>query len=297
MKPSVGPAVGPGDGDDDVPGSAEQVKKERELLQKVVLDRFTATPKSVQTFGSVTLAWEVTLPNSPAIDISVSLNANINKQTVPPTGTVSRTLTQSTTFTLVAVTEHAGRTLRSLTVNVDRSACTSRLVADAFLMTSILKQAFNSRFSGSAKFSLRGDGTEVTLGNGTISIHVPLTINVPDWFDADMSIDIQLALSAGKPLRVGVVQTSVSVDWTFFENLLSLGCGGLVESGMEQIATEFMRNIAEVEVAPQVEKQLIDQVNNFLISLKDADPAHREFLPTALILNATGFSVTGCPKV
>jgi hypothetical protein len=129
-----------------------------------------------------------------------------------------------------------------------------------------------------------------------IIIHVPLTINVPDWFDADMSIDLQLSMVPGKPLGVAVTQTSVDVDWTFLENLLSLGCGSLVESGMEQMAEAFMRNIAEAEIAPRVQQQFIDQVNSFLTSLKDSDPAHREFLATALILSPTGFSITGCPK-
>lgn len=287
----------PGDpGDPGGPVNGDLVKLERELLAQVVLEKFTVTPKTVPTFGSVTLAWEVTLPNAPAFDITISLNTIFNKQAVEPKGTLTRTVSQSTTFTLAAVTEHAGRTLKSLTVNVDRSDCKSTIIADAFVITSILKTAFDSRFTGSDRFSLRGDGTEVVLGNGTITVHVPLTINVPDWFDADMSIDLQLAMAPGKPLHVRVSQTSVSVNWTFFENLLSLGCGSLVEGGMEQIATEFMRNIAEVEVAPEVEKQFIDQVNGFLKSLKDSDPAHREFLLTALILSPAGFNITACPK-
>ena len=214
---------------------------------------------------------------------------------MPLKGTASRTLSQSTAFTLAAVTDHAGRLLRSLNVTVDHSDCQTR-VLEAFVITSILKNEFDSRFTGSNKFSLRGDGTEATLGNGVIIIHVPLTINVPDWFDADMSIDLQLSMVPGKPLGLVVTQTSVDVDWTFFENLLSLGCGSLVESGMEQMAQAFMRNIAEVEIAPKVQKQFIDQVNSFLASLKNSDPAHREFLPTALILSPAGFSITGCPK-
>jgi len=73
-------------------------------------------------------------------------------------------------------------------------------------------QADNSRFSGSAKFSLRGDGTAITLGSGTIGIDVPLTLNLPDGFDADMSIDLQLAMASRKPLSVVVTRTSVSVN-------------------------------------------------------------------------------------
>ena len=98
----------PGDGSngDDI----ELKKKERELLSKVVLEKFTATPKTVPTFGSVALAWEVTLPEDPVFDITVTLN----KAAVPPQGSASRSLFQPTFFTLAAVTEHAGRLLRSL---------------------------------------------------------------------------------------------------------------------------------------------------------------------------------------
>jgi hypothetical protein len=269
----------------------ELAKKERELLGKVVLKRFTATPQTVPTFGSVTLAWEVTLPENPVFDITVTLN----KAAVPPQGSASRSLFQPTFFTLAAVTEHAGRNLRTLDVAVDHAGCQTR-VLEASIITSILKNEFDSRFTGSDRFSLKGNGTDVTLGNGVIIINVPLTINVPDWFDADMSIDLQLAMAPGTPLSVVVTQTNVSVSWSFFENLLSLGCGNLVESGMEQMAQAFMRNIAEAEIAPRIQTQFIDQVNGFLSSLKDADPAHREFLPTALILSPTGFSIMGCPK-
>lgn len=269
----------------------ELQKEERELLKQVTLEKFTATPKTIPTFGSVTLTWEVTLPEDPVFDITITLN----KEAVAPTGSRSKTLSQSTPFILSAVTEHAGRLLRALNVTVDHSECQTRLV-EASLISSILKSEFDSRFSGSNRFSLRGDGTEVTLGSGAIMIHVPLTINVPDWFDADMSIDIQLSMVPGKPLGIAVSQTSVSVNWTFFENLLSLGCGNLVESGMEQMAQAFMRNIAEVEIAPEIQKQFIEQVNGFLTSLKNADPAHREFSATALILSPAGFSITGCPK-
>ena len=36
----------------------------------------------------------------------------------------------------------------------------------------------------------------MTAGDaGLVDIHVPITINVPDWFDADMDIHIQLTIS------------------------------------------------------------------------------------------------------
>ena len=178
---------------------------------------------------------------------------------------------------------------------MDHGECQTRLL-EASLIAGILKQQFDSRFTGNSRFSLKGDGTAVTLGSGVININVPLTINVPDWFDADMSIDLQLGMAGGTPLSVVVNQTNVSVSWSFFENLLSLGCGNLVESGMEKMAQAFMQNIAESEVAPKIQQQFIDQVNSFLSSLKSADPDHREFLPTALILSPTGFSIMGCPK-
>ena len=55
-------------------------------------------------------------------------------------------------------------------------------------------------FTGSSDFSLKSPpGITVTsTDDGKINIDVPLSLDVPDWFYADMDVSIQLAISGGE---------------------------------------------------------------------------------------------------
>lgn len=266
------------------------IKKEQEALKKVVVRSFTVNPRSVKTFGTTTIAWNVTVPES-EFDIAVNLNGD----GVAPTGSKSVSLQQTRSFTLSASTENAGRQLKKATVTVDASECRAQLL-EAFPIIQQIKKPFNDRFSGSSKFKLRGTGTEVTLGDGGISIGVRLGLNVPDWFDADMNMGIQLSVLAGVPVKVAAKSGTVNVKWGFFEHLASLGCSGFVQSGMEQLAREFMADTVNTNLVPALSQGFTDQVRAFTASLRDTDPQHREYLFTALAVSSAGVTLTACPR-
>jgi hypothetical protein len=266
------------------------VKKEQAALKKVTLKSFTANPRTVKTFGSTTLSWNVTVPES-EFDIFVKLNDEV----VAPTGSKTRALQQTTSFRLSASTENAGRLLRTVSVTVDASECKANLL-DAFVITQRIKTAFNQRFSGSSKFKLRDGGTEVTLSDGAISIGVRLEIEVPNWFNANMNIGIQLSVLGPERVKVASKNVSVNVSWGFFEHLASLGCTGFVQSGMEQLAREFMADIVDAEVAPAIAAGFNEELDKFLDSLKETDPPHRDFVMTFLTVSPAGVSFTACPK-
>src|SRR5687768_7682539 len=158
------------------PVDPKLVKEERAALNKVLVKSFGASPRSVPTFGSTTVSWSATVPGG-AVDIELTLN----DASVPLTGSKSFSLVQARTFKLMAKTEHAGRQLRSITVTVDSSACQTK-VLEAFVVTQVLKRELNERFGGSGKVKLK-EPPEVVLSDGTISMAIRSTINVPDWFD------------------------------------------------------------------------------------------------------------------
>jgi hypothetical protein len=170
------------------------------------------------------------------------------------------------------------------------------LVIDAFPITQTLKTNFDARFSGSSQFSLRDGKTQVTAGDGVLSISAPLTINVPNWFDADMNIAIQLAVSGGFQVVVSAPVVNVDVSWSFFENLASLGCGEAIQSGMSQMAQAFLRSIVDAEVIPAVTQAITGQVAEFVKSLQDADPQRRAYAMTLLTLSPNGLRITACPR-
>ena len=272
------------------PVDPKVLKQERAALDKVSVKKFGANPRSMPTFGATTVSWDVTVPGG-GVDVELTLD----NTPVPPIGSQSFSLLQTRTFKLAARTEHTGKSLRSITVTVDSSACQTKVI-EAFLVTQVLKSELNARFGGSTKLKLK-EPPEVVLSDGTISMAIRSTINVPDWFDADMNITIQLAVLAGAgAIRVASKGLFVNVKWGFFEHLASLLCTGFAQSGMEQIAKEFLAHIVDAELVPGIANALNDQMTKFVKGLQEADPQHREFVMTSVQVSAAGVSIRACPK-
>jgi hypothetical protein len=264
-----------------------EIKKEKEELKKVVVKRFGATPTTVETFGTTTLSWSVTIPDS-----QFSIGIQLNKQSVAATGTKAFPLTRSTEFILSAATENTGRTLRRLTVRVDDSDCrTKRIRADDIVNQ--MKPEVDGQFSKSRQLALKPGKSQVILRDGFIEVSIPLGINVPDWFDADMNIGFRIAVSG---FSVVTELVTVNVKWNFFEHLASLGCTGFVQSGMEQLAREFMRHIVDAELVPRIATAFKGQADDFTAGLEAADPQKRPFVTTSLTLTSAGVAIVACPR-
>jgi hypothetical protein len=267
---------------------------ERAAFPNVVVPRFTVTPEAVETGGSVTVAWKVTVPDSNDI-----IELKLNGQLIGAFGQKRfANLTQTTDFALSAATEHEERVLRKLRVRVDTPECRWATPVEAFVITGLLKKEFDDRFSGSSQFSLRGNGTVVTLDAGAINIAVPVTIHVEDWFNADMDVAIKLSVTGGGGSPVLVLSRGVSLDvsWSFFEHLPSLGCTHFVESGMSQLGQALMSDIVKSELVPKVARAFNDQVDKFIQEVQEGDPQHRMYVLTFFELSSAGVRFKVCPK-
>ena len=167
----------------------------------------------------------------------------------------------------------------------------------ASVVTVPIQDAIASMFGGSSQFQLKGDPS-VTAGDGTVDIDVALTISVPNWFDADMDIAIQLTISGRSQVFVKAPVVNPKVSWSLLSNLTSLGCTSFIGDGMTQISKVFLEEIVDAQLIPSVTQKLTDQVNSFISSLSAADPQHRTFVMTSLIYsNARGLLDYGVPQV
>jgi hypothetical protein len=267
-------------------------EKERQALEKVVARRFTADPRTVKTFGTTKVSWDVIVPVDSPFDIEVELD----RELVQPIGSTSVALSSSRTFTLAAKTEHAGRTLKQVKVAVDDSACQTKLLVRADDIVNVIKGELDLRFSGNSDFRLKDNGTSVSVGDGTIGIAVPLEIKVPNWFNADMAIGIKLAVQPGRPDPVTAPTVAVDVRWNFFEHLASLFCTAAVQKGMEKLAQAFLADIVAADLVPAVADKLRGEVQKFLDRLQKDDPLGRTWVPRLMSFSAPGFTVTACPR-
>jgi hypothetical protein len=273
----------------------ELVKKEREALKTVVLHTFVVNPLTVKPFDTVTASWNVTIPTDTPFDMFVELNG----KAMPPTGSQTFAVNQQTVFSLAAAISDdptVARILRQVTVHLDTSECRSESFP-ASVVTAPLKQVFDDVFGGAGQFTLKDGGTSVTAGDaGAVNIDVPLSINVPDWFDADMNIAIQLTITGASQVFVAAPVVNPQVSWSFLSNLLSLACTSFIGDGMTQISKVFLEEIVDQQLRPRVTQMLVDQINAFTGSLETADPQHRTYVMTSLIFNASGLLITACPK-
>jgi hypothetical protein len=255
--------------------------------------RFTASPSIVETGGACTVSWKVTIP-----DTTVVYQLKLNGQVIAAIGQKSfPNLTQTTEFMLSASTEHNETVLRKTIVHVYESGCRDAPVVDPFLIIQPIKHTFNDRFSGNGQFSLRGNGTVVTLGVSTIDIKVPMEIHVEDWFNADMDIAIKLEVKGGGGHPVGVrsIGVSLNVSWSFLEHVPSLGCTHFVETGMTRLGQAFIEDIVESEVVPKIARAFNDHVDKFIKDAQDADPQHRMYVLASFYLRPEGMGFKVCP--
>src|SRR4029450_103611 len=226
-KPTQEPRLPPGG-----PIDEEQAKKEREALKKVKLRSFTATPPSVAAFGQSTLQWDVTVPSGdPLIDIAVYLDA----EGVSPHGSKKVSPSFTRTFELKAAGEFATRLLGKAQVTVDLGACQVQGLAPV-VFSAVTKPQIDALFRDNPDVKLKDGGSKVALGRFSVDISIPLEIEVPSWFNADMDISLKFRLHATDRVRASLDDVSVDVSWTLFEHLFSLGCTGIVQAALEKQA-------------------------------------------------------------
>jgi hypothetical protein len=290
--------VKPGDPTGPV-NSPHETQAERDALNKVKLKTFGVVPTKVDPYGTVTATWDVTVPNT-EFDIVLTLNG----QDVPNTGSKTfKMATQTVDFTLAAVINDpplplAARILRTIPVTVNTSGCQEEGLPSS-VVTGKVKDKLDAAFSGGGNFSLKDGGSIVTAGaDGLVDIHVPITIDVPDWFDADMDIHIQLTISgAGGHVFVAAPVVDPKASFSLASNLASLGCSDAVSTAMTKMAYAFLERSVDEELRPAVTQSLEDEVNRFAATLQTNDPQHRTFAMTTLIFSANeGLLITACPQ-
>ena len=278
---------GNGDGGENLPALQEQ---QFVLLGFIQVVEFAANPAAVMPFGTTTLSWQVTLPTTLHVPVTLIV---AGKRGAPSAtaGSTTATLTDTATFSLTAATEIVSRVIKTLTVPVDQSDCKIFPTVRATVVTQQIADALNARFSGGSRFTLRSGGTQVLPVLGGVNITIPLHLNIPHWFDADMDITILLRIwmKTVGTVTVDPLSTEVHVDWTWFQDLA--GC----TSFGEKLSQALMSDIVANELAPAIAQRINDQVQSFAVGQQNADPLHRTFVLTSFAFGPDGFGFTVCP--
>jgi hypothetical protein len=290
----------PGDQDGDGDGSADrdQRNKENEALKKVKFHSFTATPPSIGPFHTSTLEWNVTVP--PPGDPPIVIGVFLDGTGVSPTGSTTVSPTFTKTFHLTAGGEFASKALGQTQVTVDFGGCQTQDDLGAAEVGQVVKTQIEKMFAGIGEMKLKQGGATVTLDNFKVTIAIPLEVEVPDWFNADMDVLLTFSLFArpSPTLDMRVVATldnvSVDVSSSLLSNLLSLGCAAVVSAAIQKQAEVFVRNLMGPTTAKQLADAVQGEVDRRLGILNGAHPPH-PFRLHSMAVSANGISFRFCP--
>jgi hypothetical protein len=295
--PPTGAGIGSGKSQTGQTPQEEQV----EALAHIHVVSFTAKPTSVKPFQPATLAWNVQVPATVPPDATLvvggkSFPLKAGSTTVNPFAT--------TTFDLIAKGPQrlgaVSYVLAQQSVAVDTSACASSQIPEAALVPLIAQQV-TAGLPSSNDFTLEGKGVVVALTAGTITITIPLHINVPDYFDATMTIVVPISVGMqGAPpeasIAVNAAETKVDVAWSWLANLLSGEITKVLAIAMERVAQAFMSEIATAQIATGIQHALGDQLTSVATQAQTSDPQGRTFALTSFNLTSGGIAFSVCPR-
>ena len=249
-----------------------------QLLGDIQIVSFVANPSRLQPFQKTTISYQVKLPTA----LKVPVKLAIGTQAVNGLhGSADFTLTSTTPFHLFASTELVSRSIATLTVTVDQSECRPGSISGLGL-AAVIKANVDQSFTG----RLRGNGSTVLLGAGTISIAVPLTLGGTRTMD----IDIELAVAKADQ------NVSISSTVTVKVNLdTAPDVDSWCSNASAKIVQPFMLHIVEKELVPAMHQQLMDQINGLISSAEKTDRLRRQFALTSFALTSDGVTFMVCP--
>jgi hypothetical protein len=162
------------------------------VLDKVKLERFTATPEGLSPFESGVIEWQVSVPDS---DIAVSILLDGAEVAVAGALPIAPELT--TTYRLSADARNHRKQLGQLTVDVDLSACITK--DDPQIIKWVaggIKTKVAERTDGVyLRPGLFGiDNPIVRISEGRMYIHLVLGKNVKGFPDPTITIDASFGL-------------------------------------------------------------------------------------------------------
>lgn len=114
----------------------------------------------------------------------------------------------------------------------------------------------------------------------------------------DVTITLLVALQSipeRPPIRISASEVGFDVDWSFFENLASLGCGAFVERGMSKLGQILMEEIVQEEVVPAVAEGINDLAMVAMRTVQENDPLHRAWHFVVAALSPDGLRLKICP--
>ena len=285
----------PRDPNDDAPRNDEAIN-ERLLLNKLRLVSFTASPGTVKPFQPSTLAWNVQVPATVSSQIDVTFT--VGNHDVPAVGSLPVTPLATGAFQLIAHSSLSSRLMGTQIVNVDAGELVEGSLPRAAIQFSA--QAVKELFKAGS-LSSRGDLAVKMLPPDGLRLEVPLTAAIPNFYDADIDVDLDLRVSVkslpngGRAASARLGAVSVDVIFHIAEHIFSLGTATAAQSMIEPLASDLIKGFLGPQIENLFARPLQQAIDFFLNGWRGADPAHRTYRLYSLTAEPEGLIILGAP--
>jgi hypothetical protein len=263
-----------------------------EILDKVTLKHFTASPSNVDAFGASTLSWRVDGP--------AGFRVRIDGLPVSKSGTKSVQLPETHTFRLYAFAGRASKFLGSATVSVNLAACINR---ESSLIDEIVAGALKQEIDKRDDIYFRdGSKPQVTITPGRIRFVLKLASVLNNFPDPSVDIDVSFGLGVaadeiagfnvqilGRKLVPTVVSINVDVSVPWWAWLIPGAQIGLA------IALDMARDSTKKEMQAVVNKLVDQAISPFFRSLQVPDAMDEHSARIFVIEGIGAVEVTYCP--
>lgn len=287
----------PPDRDDQV--DFEETQEERRLLRQVRLRSFTATPATVQPFEPATLAWDVLVP--PAVAAQLAPQVTLGGVVVTNAGVRQVVPLVTGAFPLEVRSTRARQVLGTRVVQVEATECQEGSLPRASIAARA-QDGVKALFVGGS-LSSRGDVTVSMRPPDAVLAEVPLRVDIPNFFNADVDVDLTVAVGVvTQPTGRRVVSVSlraVAVDVIFhpLEHIASLGSAAAAQAMIQPLAADLIHTFLGPQIASVVRAPLQEYADFLLAGWKASDPAARTYKLFSLTAETSpdGLIFVGCP--
>lgn len=285
----------PRDPDDDQIRDLEAIE-ERKLLNELRLNSFTATPATIKPFQPSTLAWNVLVPAvvSSAIDVTFT----VGNQNVPAIGALPVTPIATGAFILTAHSPLTSRVMGTQVVNVDLGELEEGSIPRASIQ--YYAQDVKNLFQAGSLFT-RGDLSVRMLPPDGFRISAPLGANIPNFYDADIDVDLDIRVSVKRlpdNNRIASARlSSVSVDVIFHvaEHIFSLGAATAAQSMIQPLAADLIKGFLGPQIETVVATPLQKVIDVYLAGWRGDDPSKRIYRLYSIKAEPQGLYIYGTP--
>lgn len=285
----------PRDPDDNQIRDQETIQ-ERNLLNKLQLNAFTANPSSVRPFQSSTLTWDVLIPDNVSSVIDVTFT--IGNHDVAAVGTLPVSPLATGPYVLTAHSPLTSRMMGTQVVNVDLDQLVEASLTRASIQFSA--QSVKDLFRA-GRISTRGDISAQMLPPDGLRLTVPLRADIPNFFDADIDVQLEIRILInplpGGARGVSARLSAVSVDVIFHlaEHIFSGGVATAAQSLIQPLAADLISGFLGPQIETIFARPLQQVIDIFLALWRGSDPANRTYRLYSITADSIGLIILGAP--